>query len=217
MNLILPENCLVVFVDDTGHEELKGQAFYGLGGCAVLARNLEAVVREPWRDVRRSVTGSPDEPLHAAKFGRDATADQIEAVANFFRTQQFGRLGAIVTEEATLHEELSRVQTIAKVLQSRIVEIARWTTFGSVAVIFEASERANRLIQDAFQGFVLEEGGKPIPVDCYFMPKSAGEPGLEVADFVMHAVGRQARQNLRERGQFKLDFAAYFILSMQSW
>lgn len=210
MELVLPENSLVVFVDDTGHEELKGQPFYGLGGCTVLTRDLEATIRIPWREVRRSVTGSPDTPLHAANFSRNATPDQIEAVASFFRTQPFGRLGAILTGKTVLHEELSRVQAIAKVLKSRIVEIAQWTLFDRVAVIFEASERANRLIQDAFQGFGLEEKGKPIPVECFFMPKKAGEPGLEVADFIMHAVGRQARQNLTERGQFKLDFAAVF-------
>ncbi len=35
-NLILSPRCLAVFVDDSGHEELKGQKYYGLGGCAVL-------------------------------------------------------------------------------------------------------------------------------------------------------------------------------------
>src|SRR5262249_44733735 len=80
----------------------------------------------------------------------------------------------------------------------------------SVAVIFEASQRADPLIQAAFQGFGLEEGGKPVPLDCFFMPKNAGEPALEVADFIMHAVGRQARRNLTQRGTFVPDFKAVF-------
>jgi hypothetical protein len=42
------------------------------------------------------------------------------------------------------------------------------------------------------------------------MPKSANEPALEVADFIMHAVGRQARQNLKQRGVFAPDFKAVF-------
>lgn len=66
------------------------------------------------------------------------------------------------------------------------------------------------LLVDAFQGFALEEGGTPIPVECYFMRKEHAEPALEVADFVVHAGGRRARQNLRKRGDFVPDFCATF-------
>lgn len=44
MNLSLPEHSLVVFVDSTGHVALvPGHPVYGLGGCAVVARHLDAV------------------------------------------------------------------------------------------------------------------------------------------------------------------------------
>ena|SRR5258707_15434132 len=67
--LILPEGSLVVFVDDTGHEALvPGHPVYGLGGCAVLSSDLDPIIRDPWRDVRRKVTGSPETPLHANAF-----------------------------------------------------------------------------------------------------------------------------------------------------
>ena len=42
------------------------------------------------------------------------------------------------------------------------------------------------------------------------MPKSAAYPALEVADFVMHAVGRQARNDLKKREGFLPDFKAVF-------
>jgi hypothetical protein len=35
-------------------------------------------------------------------------------------------------------------------------------------------------------------------------------PSLEVADFIMHAVGRQARRKLEGKAGFGLDFAAVF-------
>ena len=42
------------------------------------------------------------------------------------------------------------------------------------------------------------------------MPKAVGDPALEVADFVMHAVGRQARQRVDGKVGFERDFAAVF-------
>lgn len=77
-------------------------------------------------------------------------------------------------------------------------------------MIFEASGRADRLIEDAFGEFGEEEGGRHIPVECAFMPKAAGHPALEVADFVMHAVGRQARHRMDGKEAFVPDFRAVF-------
>jgi hypothetical protein len=140
----------------------------------------------------------------------NATLENIAAVAEFFRVNPFSRFGAIISTDTVLADELGPVPTIAKVLQARIADIARWTAFEPLAVIFESSERADRMIEDAFQGFALEEGGRPVPVECYFMRKRHADPALEVADFIMHAVGRQARQNLKKRGDFVPDFCAVF-------
>jgi hypothetical protein len=140
-NLVLPDRCLAVFVDDTGHEALlPDQKVYGLGGCAVLASALDSVVRLPWREVRRRVTRSPDTPLHASEFDRpgiskEVRAENIRAVVDFFQAQPFARSGAIISIATTLADELGPVPTIAKVLRARIAEIARWTRFDSLAVI----------------------------------------------------------------------------------
>jgi hypothetical protein len=210
-NLILPQGWLVVFVDDTGHEALvPGHSVYGLGGCAVMENDLEQVIRKPWRKLRQRITGSPNEPLHASDFARGARQEDIEAIATFFREQPFARIGSIVSVQSTLAPELGPVPTIARTLQKRIVDISQWTAFKELKVIFEHSDRANPLIQAAFSDFSLQEDGRPIPVECYFMPKSANEPALEVADFIMHAVGRQARQNLKQRDVFVPDFRAVF-------
>jgi hypothetical protein len=209
--LTIADQSLVVFVDDTGHEALvSGHPVYGLGGCAVMAGNLDRLIRHPWHEVRRKVTGSADTPLHAAAFARTATPEQIEAVAAFFRTEPFARIGATVSVATRMIGDLGPVNAIAGVLKNRIVDIAWWTRFSEVNVIFEASERADRHIEAAFQDFRLEEGGAQIPVECYFMPKAAHDPALEVADFIMHAVGRQARRRIEGKEGFAPDFAAVF-------
>jgi hypothetical protein len=190
-HLILPEGSLVVFVDDTGHEALvSGHPVYCLGGFAAMDKDLDRIIRQPWREVRRKVTGSPGTPLRANTFAGFATRENIEAVADFFRAQPFVRFGAIISFKTALADELGPVPTIAKVLQERIREIASRTAFKSLAVIFESSQRVDRLIEEAFQGFALEEDGKPLPIECYFMRKEIGDPALEVADFVMHEPSR---------------------------
>jgi hypothetical protein len=211
--LVVPNDCLAVFADDTGHEALlKDQPVYGLGGCAAMARDLDRLIRTPWREVRRRIAGSPDTPLHASEFVAlgYATPENIEIINEFFRHNAFARLGAIISFKTALVGALGSVPTIAKVLQNRIRDVASRTACGSVAVIFEASGRADRLIEHAFQDFGLEEAGKPIPFDCYFMRKQIGDPALEVADFVVHTVGRQARHSLIKRGDFVPDFCEIF-------
>jgi hypothetical protein len=131
-------------------------------------------------------------------------------VAQFFRTQSFARLGAIISTKTTRDGSISPLETIASVLKNRIIDIAKWTPSTEVNVFFEASGRADRLMEGAFGDFRLEEGGQAVPVECFFMPKSAGEPALEVADFVMHALGRQARHRMQGKAGFVRDFAAVF-------
>jgi hypothetical protein len=161
-----------------------------------MSEHLNAIIRQPWQEVRRKVTDSPNTALHASEFSRGAKRDDTCS----FRGDHLDRHPACADH--------GQVPTIAKVLQKLIAEIARSTPFKELHVIFEASQRADSLIEEAMQGFGLEENGKSIPVECYLMPKSAGEPSLEVADFIMHAVGRQARHNITQRGVFLPDFAA---------
>ena len=209
--LLLRDRCLAVFVDDTGHEALaKGHPVYGLGGCAALGRDFERLIERPWKELRRRVTGSRDAQLHANRFAGNPKIGDVEAVADFFRAQPFWRFGAVFTTETTLLPEISLMQTMKGVLQKRIQDIVEGTLCKEVSIVFELSRRTNDLVQKTFQQFEFNRGSKRIPSESYFMPKSAATPALEVADFVMHAVGRQARHNLMKRGSFLPDFCAVF-------
>jgi hypothetical protein len=50
-----------------------------------------------------------------------------------------------------------------------------------------------------------------IPVDLCWMPKSANEPALEAADFVMHAVQGQMRRAESGGKGFGKDYRAVFM------
>jgi hypothetical protein len=155
---ILRDRSLAVFIDDTGHESLKGQPVYGLGGCAVLGGDYERIINQPWRAVRKHVAGSPDAQLHANKFS--GTIEDIEIVARFFGEQPFWRFAAVVTEQTTLAHELTLLGTMRGALERCINDIVGLTLCEEVKVVFESSHRANRPIQRAFQSFAWMTHGR---------------------------------------------------------
>jgi hypothetical protein len=205
--LELRDRCLAVYVDETGHEALDGQPVYGLGGCAVLGRDYERILNGPWRAVRKQIAGSFDAQLHANKFRKP---EDIDVVARFFREKPFWRFAAVITQKTILADQLTLLGTMKDALEKRINDIAGKTLCEEVRVVFELSQRADRLIENAFQSFDFSRGSKHILSECGFMPKSVREPGLEVADFMMHAVGRQIRHNLIKRPTFLPDFCSVF-------
>jgi hypothetical protein len=204
-------DCLLMFVDDTGHERLKGHPMYGLGGCAVLGRDYQRVIVEPWLRRRAGTTGSAETPLHAADFGRIASKANMAAMNRFFRTQPFFRfaaLGTLATKHPRDRELMAWVIDVLK--QRRLLEIVNRTPARSVALIFETSQRSDKLLMEYFGQLHLSEDGKEIPVHQFLMPKDASEPGLEVADFVINPAGRYARHRFFGNAGFPPDFEAVF-------
>ena len=168
MKLALSDTCLAIFVDETGDELLRDpyQKVFGLAGCAVMALYLDAVVREPWKEVRKAVSGTPDARLHATDIA-SPTPDQLEAIAGFFRSQPVSRFGAICSVETTLDEDISPLAGVARALGNRVADIAKWQPFGSVAIIFEHSQRLASQIERVFGDFNLIEKGKTVPVELF--------------------------------------------------
>ena len=169
----------------------------GLGGCAVFARDLEAVVRGPWSAVRTAVAGNPTTPLHAKDVERRLIPRKEAAIRKFFIEQPVRRI-ATISSITTDYRNVAEVPdpvvryTIASLLQ-RTVDVARWMPFTSIVVIFEDNFSLRPRFEEAVAGFDFQVDGKPIPHEWCTMPKFAGEPGLEVADFLMHTVAGYCR------------------------
>jgi hypothetical protein len=197
-------------IDDTGHERLKGQSIYGLGGCAVMGRDYYRSLVYPWRRRRAATTGNFNGRLHAAEFSRSATRANIAAMGRFFANHPFFRFGAVATVNTEYPSEQELMAWVMVVLKVRIAEILSRTPARSVALVFEASQRADPLVMQFFGALELEEDGQKIPIEYCLLAKSAGEPALEVADFIMHAVGRAARHRLEGKERMPSDFVAVF-------
>jgi hypothetical protein len=220
-------DCLLVFIDETGHEELADRRYpvFGLGGCAVLAKDYDERLAFPWRELKSRHFGGPDVPLHASR-SRDLTFAQLEALDTFFRGEAFFRVASVLSDKTVLCEGFRPYQVVAPSLRQRIVEVAKPINFSRLALIFEESERTDPLVVQHFGGSKLKRVRKsmstPIPVDGYFMAKSSCEPGLEVADFIMHAAGTYVRARLRgvddpQRRDFMATFQAIDLSLKSFW
>ncbi len=72
IELTVQPNCLVFFVDETGHETFADPNFpvYGFGGCAALATKMDIEIRNPWRTMKDRHFGGAESPLHAGDIGQ---------------------------------------------------------------------------------------------------------------------------------------------------
>src|SRR5262249_10583177 len=120
--LELAPDCLMFAIDDTGHERLKGQSTYGLGGCAVMGRDYYRCLADPWRRRRAATTGSFGGRLHASEFGRRATRANIAAMGRFFADQPFFRFAAVATVNTEYPRNQELMAWVMVVLKVRIAE-----------------------------------------------------------------------------------------------
>lgn len=209
-------NTLLIFIDDTGHEQLADKNFpvFGFGGCMVRVEDYKNMITA-WSQV--SNTFSPDmNPLHASDIEPDKlTAVQKKELSNFFSKNVFGRFAAIVTEKSVLNTQHELLHLMAGVTYKRIVEVAKWFKFDNVVMIFEESKRTKLKVSDYFSRYHFEENGQTLPTERFYATKKNKEAGLIVADFVAHTAGSSVMSKLKgkvnksiERKDFELVFAS---------
>jgi hypothetical protein len=204
---------LLFMLDDTGHETLAGNhTVYGLAGIALRASHNEPQLWPSWRSLRALVNGDPDTPLHAFEFGQEARKrpELYTPLGNFFREHLFVRLAVTATVKTSLPDHLVLMQPVILTLKNYMADIVVRSDCGSVAVVFESSERADDALTQHFGKLVVERNSTTIPVEHCLMEKKNNEPALEVADFVANAAGSMARWRLRGKQGFPKDFASIF-------
>ncbi|NQW53306.1 MAG: hypothetical protein HQ465_18895 [Rhodospirillales bacterium] len=200
------------FIDETGHENMCDPNYpvFGFGGCAIPAAAMDEHLRQPWRKLKDDFFLGADTPLHAADL-RDPTSQQLSALNQFFREGKFGRFAVTMTCRTQLPPQTVPLEVIPGALRKRWAELASHVrpTPVEVALIHEASERGDPLLQKYFGPTSIEVNGSPLKVHHGLMPKSATE-ALEVADFIVQAAGGQAMTKVKGRAGFRKDFRSIF-------
>lgn len=212
----IEDSALLVFVDETGHEHLADPSYriFGWGGCAIRGSGYREAIVKPW-DAMRGVHFSElgDKPFHTTEI-QFSTA-QMEALGRFFGAQRFYRLAVILTDKTALDPGLSILEASAPFLMDTIRDIALREDPSSVVVLFEHSARLSASALRHFRPFGIRRttrlGATEVPVSYILLGKSVREPGLEVADVVVHTAGTQSNQRAdAERWLNHRDFKAVF-------
>lgn len=192
---------MLFFLDETGHEKFCDKQFplFGLGGVGTSVGYYVDTLRPVWNYMKNEYFGGTEREFHAADL-RNPTKDQIEALNTYFRDYQFLRIAAMTTNKTVFCEDVIPIQITSLCLQQRLLDVlSKQFPFTKLYLIFEENQRIERDIQRFFSNFeVLERDGDDVFVIGAFLPKKAVEPGLEIADTIMHTTGAQVRNCLRD-------------------
>lgn len=186
---------LLIFVDDTGHESFGSQHYFGLGGCAVLAEHYSRL-KDSWMDVRTRIKGRPDARLHASDRSIRTDAN-FSILAEFFSDRSFLRLAVMNIKSAILPDTIHPATVVTGAIQEDIAILANLLPCNAVSLVLESSRRADPILKQCFSELGPGSIHLAKPLNHYLMPKSGGEPGLEIADFIINAAGSQIRRHLR--------------------
>lgn len=212
-NTLVPTpNMLLVFIDETGNEDYSdpNNPTFGRGGCGVLGGDYQRLIKEPWRRLKRERLGGANKPFHATEFEQSRpTKAQITGI-NGFLQRPFWRFAVMSDVRTELPPGVDGHRAISVVTENFIRRLAAtYEDITTVALMFEASGRGNRLVErdfDLANMNLWNSAGRPIEVEGCFMEKKYMEPGLEVADLIVHTAGRQRRHQMAGKEGVVKDF-----------
>jgi len=209
--LKLPPRSLLIFVDETGNEDLSDpkNPTFGRGGCGCLYPVYRDLIKKPWRRLKRERLGGANKPFHAADFEQTRpTMRQISGI-NSFVGRPFWRFAVMLDARTILPDGVEAHEAISLVTIAYVARAVAKADVDVVALIFEGSDRGDTLVRRDFDIATMglrNVSGRPVEVEGVFMRKELMEPGLEVADLIAHTAGRQRRHELRDQEGHVKDF-----------
>lgn len=210
---------LLAFIDETGHPSMSdpGHPVFGVGGCAVPYGAYWTRLHIPWLSLRSLYFPELAGPMHAS--GALPTAAQSDAIGRFFLQTPIIRVAALATLESGVLPGDDAFESCSTLLLSFLHQVAVRNNCERIVLTFESAgksdELANRLLQMPTRFAASSVGHLPIRVMC--ARKEERVPGLEIADFIMHAAGGQIRRTEVEPRNTRKDFSAVFSGVPDEW
>lgn len=196
---------LMIFIDETGNEDYSDpkNPTFGRGGCAVMGRDYGKLIKKPWRRLKRQRLGGVNKPFHATDFEQSRpTKVQITRINRFLKLP-FWRFATMSDSRTELPEGVDGHRAISLVTINFIRRlVATYDGATDIALVFEASGREDKLVErdfDLANMNLVNGAGKLLEVEGCFMAKEHMEPGLEVADLIVHTAGRQRRHQIEAK------------------
>lgn len=209
----IKEDTLLVFLDETGNEKLKDKKFpiFGLGGCAIPAKYYHSLIDLPWKKLRKEILGNPDKALHAAELKMDSLSkESLNELGKFFVKSLIKRIATVISDKTFFEDNYGNYQVAASVVSKKITEISLQNPdLKSIAIFFEHSDSGNKLIKKYFRDIDFKNHGMTADIERYIARKGV-TPGLDIADFIMHAAGTQTKNRISGDNKYRQDFEAVF-------
>jgi len=209
--LQLPPRSLLIFIDETGNEDLSDpkNPTFGRGGCGSLMTEYKLRIAKPWRRLKRDRLGGATKPFHATDFEQTRpTMHQISGI-NAFLALPFWRFAAMCDSRTELPAGIDAHKAISLVTMNYFARLVLQCDVDVVALIFEGSDRGDSLMKrdyDLASMDLKNLRGHRVEVEGCFMPKGSMEPGLEVADLIVHTASRQRRHEIAGKLGHTKDF-----------
>lgn len=218
-SLVINDEDLLVFIDETGHEVISDdKSIFGTGGIIVYGADYHKNIEVPWGKLRETIGLANDQPLHAAS-DFDIYKNHLEALSNFFISGFFVRHISIITPKTTSNFDPFITATCAGMARNvgrTLARVCGNSAVNRIVYIVEHSERLHstyeKLVTPAGPTLESLDGTKKtFPHQWATLRKSSCTAGLEIADFVLHAAQGQVRAELKNaNAPYRKDFKAVF-------
>ncbi len=157
------------------------------------ARDYFNAIENPWHKLKNEQFNGYDKYLHASDL-QNPTRKKIEILNQFFTENDFGRFATVCTDKSVFDGEFNVEDVLMATLWDRIKGVGNRYRWNDILVIYEENERLMPAFKKEFMPKILKnKNDETIQVNYTVMPKDPVFSGLEVADFIVHTAGRQAR------------------------
>jgi hypothetical protein len=196
--LEIPDSTLIVGIDETGEEWFSDKKYpvFGLGGCAVMAKDYFRYLDDPWLYLKETYFGGQSTQLHASEL-HHPTKEQLKVLEHFFTNLPFFRFVTMAAKTLKNETIETNVHLISHSVLQQVAEFAKWVQPTEIVFIIESSRRIGRDLLKHFSAYRFGNGEIEIAPRAFLASKKVRASCVEVADFVIHPAGAQVRNRLR--------------------